>query len=43
MADYDSDDDEYVILLDLLDRFSGWGDVLTVIREHETVKRFKLI
>jgi hypothetical protein len=42
MADYDSDDDEYVILFDLLDRFAGWCDVLTVIREHETVKRFKL-
>ena len=38
MADYDSDDDEYVILFDLLDRFAGWGDVLTIIR----VKRFKL-
>jgi hypothetical protein len=42
MADYDSDDDVYVILFDLLDRFAGWGDVLTIIREHETVKRFKL-
>ena len=42
MADYDSDEDEFVILLDLLDRFPGWDEALAVIRKHETVKRFRL-
>jgi hypothetical protein len=41
MLEYNSDEDEYVILFGLYDRFAGWDKTLAAIKKHETVKRFK--